>query len=150
LRELQQSAQGVHIALIPHLFWGDATNESLTLWASFGWKVNAFAAGEFGTQYLNQGRLAFGGEVSGLQGVGAKLPLTLSAEPFVAFFDGDIYERVFGQRETRLAGIDVSLIVPAGEGRGVLFEVTAAERSTPSYRVGLLLTSTRNAAELNR
>lgn len=154
LRELQQSANGIYLSIVPHLFWGDATAESLTIWGSVGWKLNSLAAAQSETtgsegaevHFVNQGRFSLGTSMTALQGATAELPLSLSVEPYVAFFSSAAYESVFGESRSSLAGLDLMLIVPVARGAGVAFEYGAARGSKPSLLVGLLLNTADNVA----
>jgi hypothetical protein len=64
-------------------------------------------------------------------------------EPTLTVFSKSKYKKVFNDDRAHRFGIDLTLIVPAGLGRGILFETTLAEHMFPTYQVGLLLASSR-------
>jgi hypothetical protein len=143
LQEIQQSTQGLHFSIVPHYFWGDRFKESCTAFISVGWKLNALKDKADELQYLHQGRFSVGVELTGLRGLYAELPSSLTVEPTLTVFSKSKYKKVFNDDRAHRFGIDLTLIVPAGLGRGILFETTLAEHMFPTYQVGLLLASSR-------
>jgi hypothetical protein len=150
LQELQQSEQGIHIAVVPHRMWGSATDASRTVWLSVGWKLNALKDIADSLIYINAGRLSAGFEITGLRGQGAHLPVSLSIEPTITLFDKKKYMRVFGEEKSNLKSLETTLIIPAGAGRGILFESTMTVDAKPVFRAGLLFTSSADTAELGK
>lgn len=149
LRELQQADQGIFVDIVPHLFWGDPGNRSESLWLSAGWKVNALRDSTDNVRYLNQARVSIGGEITGLPGKFAGLPASLDVEASLGIqMNKDVFHSVFPDRGTALKNIDVSLIIPAGSGRGLILSSTMTQRAKPVWMLGLLFANTKNTAPI--
>jgi hypothetical protein len=141
LRELQQSAQGVTFSVVPHVFWGDAQHESVTLYAPIGYKVNALKDTLSETRYLNQFRFGAAAGFTFLQGVRAGLPVGLTIGAAWSAFSSATFESVFRERRSVVGTVDAELIVPAGAGVGFLVEssMPIAGGGKTVFRAGLAL-----------
>lgn len=146
LREVQQSGQGVTVAIVPHVFWGDATENSITLFLPFGYKVNVLKD-TLGTKdvYLNQLRFGMGAAFTFWKGKYSKLPVEVVVGPSFSLLSKSDYASVFRDSRSYVGTFDAQVIVPLGEGVGVLAEYSSpiAGKSKSIFRAGLALNATR-------
>jgi hypothetical protein len=143
IRDIQQSTQGLNVALYPHYIWGDPLKKSITLYLSAGWKLNSFQDKNSEEKvYLHQFRLSPASiELTGFVGNEAQLPTTLTVEPAFSFLSKTKSFEVFGDTYSNFFGITTTLILPAGRGRGIIIEHLYSKDNPPTYKVGLMLTT---------
>jgi hypothetical protein len=138
IRNILQTSQGINIGLYPHYIWGEPYGTSLTLFGNLGWKLNTIGKSD-SLVYLHQARLSVGIELSGLRGLYSEYPTTLSIEPSISIFSESKYENVFNKQQSNLVGLDITLILPAGKGRGIMFDVLIPKNGITTFSVGLIL-----------
>lgn len=142
-REILQSSQGINISLYPHYIWGDPNENSFTLYANIGWKLNALKDNEdLDLIYMHQFRVApIAFELTGLKGLYSNYPTSLTVEPALSFISKSNYSDVFSKSGSTVFGLNTTLIFPAGKGRGIIVDAMFSKNIDPTFRVGLMLTS---------
>jgi hypothetical protein len=143
IKELQQASQGLNVGFYPHyIIAGDPTkkNASLTLYAPLLYKVNAFeSADKTDVTYLNQFRASVGAEVAFLYGQSSGLPITISVEPAITFFNKNDYQKVFEKTRSSLPSIEASIIFPIGLSAGLMGIYSTSAEKTAQFTVGIVL-----------
>ena len=142
IRDILQTSQGINIGLYPHyILFGEPYDESITVFGNMGWKLNTISKDGDSLKYLHQARLSIGLELSGLRGIISEYPTTLTIEPMITFFSESKYENVFNKKESNLKALNSTLIIPAGRGRGILFDLIIPSEGKTIFTIGLILTA---------
>jgi hypothetical protein len=80
-------------------------------------------------------------ELTGLKGLYSNYPTSLTVEPTLSFISKSDYSDVFSKSGSTVFGLNTTLILPAGKGRGIIFDAMFSKDIDPTVRVGLMLTS---------
>lgn len=143
VQDLMISAQGINVGLYPYYIAYSNEYFQFTLHGSATWKLNAFKDKKDETQYLDQGRFSLGIEASIGKSGNGKYPLTVSVTPTYTFFDAEKYEKIFGENKRSITSLEITGVVPVGNGVGLLIESIVASKPFSAFRAGIIIAASR-------
>jgi hypothetical protein len=150
MEDLALSTQGVNIGLYPFMEFALSDFLLITPHGAAAYRLNSFqppAQGDGDATekvYLHQFRTSLGVEAAlGARSDGDAV-LTLSVAPTLSFFSAEKHRQLFGYDESRFAALEITAILPLGDGFGFLAEYVDGEGSVNLFRVGLITAAQKN------
>lgn len=141
IQQLLTSTDGLRIGVEPYVTLGSiGPYMQATLVTSAGWKLNAIKDKNDTTRYLALGRLSAGFEIGVGASDGSKLPITIDANAVYSSFTDASYKPVLGSDYPKSSWSgEYTIVIPVASDMAVLTEAISAQRTTPIWRIGLIL-----------
>jgi hypothetical protein len=137
--ELLMSSTGATVGLYPYYKIYKGSAASIIVHGVAAWKLNGFPAESGDTTYLSQGRFSIGVEA----GIGktdkGRLPLTVSIAPVLTVVGSGAYQQIFGETKNTIPSLEITGVIPVGQGIGFMIEGVSASHGRSSLRAGLVL-----------